>query len=131
MRLTNYWLVSIFFPVDVEDKSPNMVIFRGRNSVSFYVLEVIIKMQKEIEGVKKDTKCIRGDMEDMERGIYNKIDQSMAWMKKQFTQVIKNTSANPEVLVTGEFCIFGFCFSSNLVINVSSSEKKSLKQDIN
>lgn len=88
-------------------------------------------MQKEIEGVKKDTKCIRGDMEDMERGIYNKIDQSMAWMKKQFTQVIKNTSANPEVLVTGEFCIFGFCFSSNLVINVSSSEKKSLKQDIN
>ena len=55
-----------------------MVIFRGRNSVRFYVLEVIIKMQKEIEGVKKDTKGIRGDMEDMERGIYNKIDQSMA-----------------------------------------------------
>ena len=88
-------------------------------------------MQKEIAGVKEDTKCIRGDMKDMERGIYNKINQSMAWLKKEFTQVIKNTSANPEVLVTGEFCIFGFCFSSNLVINVSSSEKKSLKQDIN
>ena len=87
-------------------------------------------MQKEIEGVKKDTKCIRGDMEDMERGIYKKIDQSMAWMKERY-QVIKNTFANPDVLVTGEFCTFGFCFSSNLVINVSSSQKKSLKQEIN
>ena len=88
-------------------------------------------MQKEIEGVKKDTKYIRGDMEDMERGINKKIDQSMAWMKEQFTQVIKNTFSNPDVLVTGEFCTFGFCFSSNLVRKVSSSQKKSLKQDIN
>ena len=88
-------------------------------------------MQKEIEGVKKDTKYIRGDMEDMERGIYKKTDQSMAWMKEQFTQVIKNTFSNPDVLVTGEFCTFGFCFSSNLVRKVSSSQKKSLKQDIN
>ena len=88
-------------------------------------------MQKEIEEVKKDTKYIRGDMEDMERGIYKKIDQSMAWMKEQLTQVIKNIFANPDVLVTGEFCTFGFCFSSNLVINVPSSQKKSSKQDIN
>ena len=87
-------------------------------------------MQKEIEEVKKDTKYITGDMEDMERGIYKKIDQSMAWMKERY-QVIKNTFANPDVLVTGEFCTFGFCFSSNLVINVSSSQKKSLKQGIN
>ena len=87
-------------------------------------------MQKEIEEVKKDTKYITGDMEDMERGIYKKIDQSMAWMKERY-QVIKNTFANPDVLVTGEFCTFGFCFSSNLVINVSSSQKKSLKQEIN
>ena len=53
-----------------------------------YVLEVIINMQKKIEGVEKDKKCIRGDMEVMERGIY-KIDQGMAWMKEHIPQVIK------------------------------------------
>ena len=100
-------------------------------SYCFYVLEVIIKVQKEIEGVKKDKKCIRGDMEDMERGIYKKIDQSMVWMKEQFTQVIKNTFPNPDIVVTGEFCIFGSCFSLNLVINVSSSPKEGSTEDIN
>ena len=59
-----------------------------------------------MEGVKKDTKCIRGDIEDMVSGIYKKIDQSMAVMKEHLTQVIKNTFVNPDVPVTGEFlCI--------------------------
>ena len=116
-----------------------------------YVLEVIINMQKKIEGVEKDEKCIRGDMEVMERGIY-KIDQGMAWMKEHIPQVIKNNFASPDVPITGVFYIFDFCFNLNLVINVASnpkkvehwtywrarekkfflsSEKKSLKQDIN
>ena len=89
-----------------------------------YILEVIINMQKEIEGVKKDTKCIRGDIEDMGRGIYKKIDQNRAWMEEQFTQVMKNNFANPEVPITGEFCTFGFGFNMNLAINVASSPKK-------
>ena len=80
-------------------------------------------MQNEIEGVKKDTICIRGDTDDIKRVIY-KMDQNMTWMKEQFPQDTKNTFANPDVLVTGEFCIFGFCFSLNRVINVSSSSKK-------
>ena len=87
-------------------------------------------MQKEIEGVKKDTKCIRGDIEDMGRGIYKKIDQNRAWMEEQFTQVMKNNFANPEVPLTGEFCTFGFGFNMNLAINVASSPKKGWRQDI-
>ena len=70
-------------------------------------------------------------MEDMETGICKKVDQSMVWMKEQFTQVIKNTFANTDIVVAGEFCIFGSCFSLNLVINVSSSPKKGLTEDIN
>ena len=98
-------------------------LFRSGNLVTvLYVLEVI-NMQKEIEGVKEDTICIRGKIDDIKRGIY-KIDQNMTWMKEQFPQVTKTTFANPDVLVTGEFCIFGFCFSLNRVINVSSSSKK-------
>ena len=70
---------------------------------------------------EKSTKCIIADMEDMETSIYKKIDQSMAWMKEHFTKVIKSTYFNPDVPVTGEFCIFGFCFNLNLVINFASS----------
>ena len=95
---------------------------KGANLVAIvYVLEVIINMQKETQGVKKSTKCIIANMEDMETSIYKKIDQSMAWMKEHFTKVIKSTYFNPDVPVTGEFCIFGFCFNLNLVINVASS----------
>ena len=69
---------------------------RGTNLVTIScVLEVIINMQNEIEGMRKD-------IED----IYKKIDQSMAWMKENFTQVIKYDFANPNVPVTGEFCKF-------------------------
>ena len=68
--------------------------------------------------MKKDAKDIRGDIEDMERGIYKKIDQSMAWMKEHFFQVIKSTFANPDVPVTGEFCIFGFCFNFCIIITL-------------
>ena len=58
-------------------------------------------MQKEIEGVKKNAKCIRGDMEDTERGIYKKSDKSLAWMKERLTQVMKRTIPNPDVPITG------------------------------
>lgn len=57
-------------------------------------------MQNEIKGVKKDTNCIRADIEYMEGGINKKIDQSMEWMKEHFTQVT-------DIPATGEFCIFG------------------------
>ena len=91
---------------------------RGVNLVIIlYILEVVINMQKEIEVVKKDAKCIRGDIEDMERGIYKKIDQSMAWIKEHFIQVLKST-LNPDVPVTGEFYIFGFYFNFNIVITL-------------
>ena len=98
-------------------------LFRGGNLVTVLYVLGVINMQNEIEGVKKDTICIRGDTDDIKRVIY-KMDQNMTWMKEQFPQVTKNTFANPDVLVTGEFCIFGFCFSLNRVINVSSSSKK-------
>ena len=81
-------------------------------------------MHKQIEGVQKATNCIRGDIENMERGICKKTDQSMTWMKENFTQVIKSNFSNPDVPVTGEFCIFGFCFILNLVMNFASSPKK-------
>lgn len=53
-------------------------------------------MHKQIEGVQKATNCIRGDIENMERGICKKTDQSMTWMKENFTQVIKSNFSNPE-----------------------------------
>ena len=106
-------------------KSLSVCLLRGANLVTaLYVLEVIINMKKEIEGVKKDAEYIRGNMEDIERGIYKKIDESVTWMTKHFTRVIKSTLANLDVPVTGEFCIFGFYFNLNLVINVASSPKK-------
>ena len=95
-----------------------------------FVLEVIINMQNEINGVKKDTNCIRADIEYMEGGINKKIDQNMEWMKEHFTQVMKSPSANPDTPATGEFCIFGFCFNLNLVISVTRSQNKCCTQDI-
>ena len=78
-------------------------------------------MNKEIEGVKKEyTRNTEYTREDI-KSICKKIDESMAWIKKHF---IKSTLANPDVPVTGEFCIFGFCFNLNLAINVASSPKK-------
>ena len=88
-----------------------------------FVLEVIINMQNEIKGVKKDTNCIRADIEYMEGGINKKIDQNMEWMKEHFTQVT-------DIPATGEFCIFGFCFNLNLVISVTRSQNKCCTQDI-
>ena len=68
--------------------------------------------------MKKDAKDIRDDIEDLERGIYKKIDQSMAWMKEHFIKVIKSTFANPDVPVADEFCIFGFCLNFNIKITL-------------
>ena len=102
-------------------KSLSVCLLRGANLVTvLYVLEVIINMKKEIEGVKKDAEYTRGNMEDIGRGICKKIDESVTLIGKQVTQAIKSY---PDVLVTGEFCIFGFCFNFNLVINVASSLK--------
>ena len=42
----------------------------------------------------------------------------MAWMKEHFIQVIKSTFANPDVPVTGEFGIFGFCFNFYIIITL-------------
>ena len=99
-------------------QSFSVFFLRGVNLVIIlYILEVVIYMQKEIEVAKKDAKCIRGDIEDMERGIYKKIDQSMAWIKEHFIQVLKST-LNPDVPVTGEFYIFGLYFNFNIVITL-------------
>ena len=47
-------------------------------------------MHKRIEGVEKAKNCIRGDSENMERGICKKIDQSMTWMKETLPKLLKS-----------------------------------------
>ena len=47
-------------------------------------------MHKRIEGVEKAKNCIRGDIENMERGICKKIDQSMTWMKETLPKLLKS-----------------------------------------
>ena len=54
----------------------------------------------------------------------------MERMKEHLTQVMRSPSANPDTPATGEFCIFGFCFNLNLVINVTRSQNKCCTQDI-
>lgn len=85
----------------------------GGNFVTIlYVLEIIINMKNEMEGVKKYIE-----------GISKKTDQSITWMKQHFIQFIKYNLANPGVPVTGEFCKFGLCFNLNLVKNFASNPK--------
>ena len=47
-------------------------------------------MHKRSEGVEKAKNCIRGDIENMERGICKKIDQSMTWMKETLPKLLKS-----------------------------------------
>ena len=69
------------------------------------VLEVIINMQREMN-------CMREDMEKGIYGIYKKIDESIAWMKANFTQGFKNSNTNLEVPASGEFYLLLFIYFS-------------------
>ena len=58
-------------------------------------------MRKGLEGLRKYTECIRGNM---------------ALVKEHLTQ--GNTLANPDISISGEFCIFDISFNFNVAITL-------------